>query len=79
MTPVKAMTLTYVGNDSCGRPVYRNRNSLFVDVEPLSDCEPKICTKLYNHFDGEPDVSVRSMAKYKDTKITFSPQRIVWR
>lgn len=68
------IVLNYVGNDSWCRPVYESNGKLFVDVAPLSYCEPDICTKASNDFDGEPDVSIR-----KDIEVDFQPKRIVWR
>ncbi len=75
----KVLVLTYVGNDSFSRPVYENDGKLFVDVDPLSDCEPKIFTKMFNCLDGEPDTSIQYMKEYEGVKIEFSPKRIVWR
>lgn len=75
----KVIVLNYVGNDSFSRPVYENDGKLYVDVEPLSDCEPNICTKMYNRFNGEPDTSIRDMKKYEGVKVEFNPKRIVWR
>lgn len=73
------LVLKYVGNDSWDRPVYKNNSVLFVDVDPLSYCQPKICTKLYNRFDGEPDTPIQYMKKYKNIEVEFWPKRIVWR
>lgn len=73
------LVLKYVGNDSWDRPVYQNNSVLFVDVDPLSYCQPKICTKLYNSFDGEPDTPIQYMKKYKNMEVEFLPKRIVWR
>lgn len=75
----KVIVLTYVGNDSFSRPVYENDGKLFVDVDPVSWCEPNICTKLYNSLDGEPDTSLQDMKKYEGVKVEFRPKRIVWR
>lgn len=75
----KVLVLNYVGNDSFDRPVYENNGKLFVDVDPLSYCKPKICTKLYNCLDGEPDTPIQYMKKYEDVEVEFSPKRIVWR
>lgn len=75
----KVLKLNYVGNDSFDRPVYKNDGKLYVDVEPLSDCKPNICTKMYNRFNGEPDTSIRDMKKYEEVKVEFYPKRIVWR
>lgn len=75
----KVLVLNYVGNDSCDRPVYENNGTLFVDVDPLSYNKPKICTKVYNCLDGEPDTPIQYMKKYEDVEVEFFPKRIVWR
>ena len=75
----KVLVLNYVDNDSFCRPVYENDGKLFVDVDPLSDCKPNICTKMYNHFNGEPDTSIQDMKEYEAMQVKFSPKRIVWR
>lgn len=76
---MEKLILNYVGNDSLDRPVYENNGKLFVDVDPLSYSQPKICIKLYNNFDGEPDTPIRYMKKYEGIEVEFSPKRIVWR
>lgn len=75
----KILVLNYIGNDSCDRPVYENNGILFVDVDPFSYREPKICTKLYNCLDGEPDTPIQYISKYEDVLVDFFPKRIVWR
>ena len=75
----KVLVLNYVGNDSFCRPVYENDGKLFVDVAPLSDCKPDICTKMYNCLNGEPDTSIQYMKKYEGVKVKFNPKRIMWR
>lgn len=75
----KVLVLNYVGNDSFYRPVYENDGKLFVDVAPLSDCQPDICTKMYNCLNGEPDTSIQYIKKYEGVKVKFNPKRIVWR
>ena len=72
----KVLVLNYVGNDSFSRPVYENDGKLYVDVEPLSDCEPNICTKMYNHFNGEPDTSLRDMKRYKGVRLNFTRKEL---
>ena len=75
----KILVLNYVGNDSCDRPVYENHGLLFVDVNPLSYKETKICTKAYNCLNGEPDTPIQYISKYKDMLVDFFSKRIVWR
>lgn len=75
----KILVLNYVGNDNHDRPVYENHGLLFVDVNPLSDEKPKICTKAYNCLNGEPDTPIQYMSKYENALVDFFPKRIVWR
>lgn len=75
----KVLVLNYVGNDSFDRTVYENNGILFVDVDPFFYSKPKICSKAYNCFDGEPDTPIQYMKKYEDIEVEFSPKRIVWR
>lgn len=72
------LELSYVGKDSFSRPVYENGNTLFVDVDPRKDREPKICTKANNCLDGEPDTPIEYIQKYKGVEIRFLPQRMTW-
>lgn len=66
------LTLTLLGRDGWSRPVYEGRDGrLYVDVEPRADYQPKICSKLGNAFDGEPDVPVHA-------EFTFVPCRDTW-
>ena len=65
------LTLELVGRDSWGRPVYKAGQKLYVDVEPRADRAPKICTKQYNAFDGEPCDPVAA-------EFEFLPRRAVW-
>lgn len=74
----KVLVLNYVRNDSFNRPVYENGNTLFVDVDPRKDKEPKLCTKLNNCLDGEPDTPIEYIKKYEGVGIEFSPKRITW-
>ncbi len=73
------MTLNFKGYDSWDRPVYECNERLFVDVDPRSFRSPEICTKCNNEFDGEPDTPIEVMEKYKNVKVIFNPQRIVWK
>lgn len=75
----KILVLNYVRNDSSDRPVYENGNNIFVDVEPRKNREPKICTKVNNCFDGEPDTPIEYMKKYEGVEIEFFPKRITWK
>ena len=70
---MKKLVLNYKGNDSCDRPVYEADEKLYVDVDPCSDCNPKICTKYNNTFGGEPDSEIPA-----GTEIEFVPNRVVW-
>lgn len=66
------LTLTLLGRDSWSRPVYEGSNGrLYVDVEPRAGYQPKICTKLNDAFDGEPDTPVHA-------DFVFKPRRDTW-
>lgn len=66
------LTLTLLGRDGWSRPVYEGSDgTLYVDVDPSADHEPKVCTKLGNAFDGEPDTPVHA-------EFTFVPRRDTW-
>lgn len=68
--------LILMGRDTWGdRPVYKcpTNGRLYVDVEPRKGYEPKICTKLDNCFDGEPDCPVKS-----EISFVFIPYRDTW-
>lgn len=69
---VTRLTLTLLGRDGWSRPVYEGSDgSLYVDTDPRADCQPKICTKCGNAFDGEPDTPVHA-------DVTFVPRRDTW-
>lgn len=73
------LVLQYIGNDSNDRPVYKAENGkLFIDTDPRKDRQPRLCTKLNNAFDAEPDVPVMYIGKYDNTQFIFKPERIVW-
>ena len=73
------LVLQYIGNDSNDRPVYETENGkLFVDTDPRKDRQPRLCTKLNNAFDAEPDTPVMYIGKYDNTQFIFKPERIVW-
>ena len=66
------LTLTLLGRDSWSRPVYEGSDgNLYVDTDPCADCQPRICTKHRNAFDGEPDIPVHA-------EFTFVPHRDTW-
>ena len=66
------LTLTLLGRDSWSRPVYEGSDgNLYVDTDPCADCQPRICTKYRNAFDGEPDIPVHA-------EFTFVPCRDTW-
>ena len=65
------MILTFRGCDDWDRPVYENNGSLYVDVNPIVNRQPEICTKVNNEFYGEPDSPVN-----KDFE--FVPRRVTW-
>lgn len=68
------MILNYLGRDSWDRPVYESEGEHYVDIDPFSFCQPNICTKANNEFDGEPDMPVK-----EETQFLFIPKRDVWR
>ncbi|MPN64221.1 hypothetical protein SDC9_211992 [bioreactor metagenome] len=71
---MKKLILTFKGYDSWDRPVYECNDRFYVDVNPLSTSNPKICTKYNNEFDGEPDTPIK-----EDIEVEFVPKREVWR
>lgn len=75
---MRKLILSHIGNDSFDRPVYKNGNNLFVDVDPRKDRKPEICTKMNNCFNGEPDIPIQYLKGYEDVEIEFLPKRITW-
>lgn len=74
------MELKHIGRDNWDRPVYIDENGkLWKDVEPRADRQPKLCSVLYNTFDGEPDTPLAYMERYKNETITFTPERDTWK
>ena len=74
-----ALLLRHKGRDSWDRPVYEDESGkLWKDVEPRADDEPKLCSALYNAFDGEPDTPLEVMERYKNKAIVFIPKRDTW-
>lgn len=67
------LQLTFVGRDSWSRPVYKCGGRLYVDVNPREDCQPDICTKQGNSFDGEPCDPLS-----EGTEVEFIPRRDTW-
>ena len=66
------LTLTLMGRDGWSRPVYEGSDGrLYVDVDPCADRQPKICTKLNDAFDGEPDTPIHA-------EFVFKPRRDTW-
>ena len=73
------LLLRHKGRDSWERPVYEDETGkLWKDVEPRADDGPKLCSALYNAFDGEPDTPLEVMERYKDKAIIFIPKRDTW-
>lgn len=73
------LLLRHKGRDSWDRPVYEDETGkLWKDVEPRADDGPKLCSALYNAFDGEPDTPLEVMERYKDKAIVFMPKRDTW-
>jgi hypothetical protein len=68
---MKTLTLTLIGRDSWDRPVYEIEGRLYVDTDPRSGKNPRICTK--QQFDGEP---INPIAD--DINIEFIPRRDTW-
>lgn len=76
----EALLLRHKGRDSWDRPVYIDESGkLWKDVDPLPDGPPKLCTALYNAFDGEPDTPMEYMKKYEGVPVVFLPERDTWK
>ena len=76
----EALVLRHKGRDSWDRPVYIDESgTLWKDVDPLPDIQPKLCTALYNAFDGEPDTPMAYISKYRGTPVVFLPERDTWK
>lgn len=69
---VSTLTLTYLGRDSWGRPVYGAHGQYYVDVDARAWRPACICTKHRNAFDGEPDTPLNP-----NLKLVFKPRRDV--
>lgn len=73
------LVLKHQGRDSWDRPVYVDFDGrIWKDVEPRKDYGPKLCTALYNAFDGEPDIPMAALRKYQDMQVVFAPERDTW-
>ena len=76
----EALALKHKGRDDRDCPVYIDENGrLWKDVDPLPDIQPKLCTALYNTFDGEPDTPMEYISKYRGMPVVFLPERDTWK
>lgn len=76
----EALILTHKGRDGWDRPVYEDKDGrLWVDVDPMADQQPKLCTVLDNIFGGEPDTPMEVMKRYKGVPVVFEPERDTWK
>ena len=79
MCDSKALHLKFVGMDSWDRPVYKDDGgTLWKDVDPRAGMKPNLCTSVNNEFDGEPDIGMKYLEKYRGVTVAFEPERIVW-
>ena len=67
------ITLEFIGCDRCGRPVYDHDCRLYVATDQRQHKAPRLCTKLRNAFDGEPDTPIDHQVQ-----ISFIPHRVTW-
>lgn len=75
----EALLLRHKGRDSWDRPVYEDESGkIWKDVEPRADNAPKLCSALYNAFDGEPNTPMEYMSKYEGVPVVFLPERDTW-
>lgn len=75
----EVLLLTHKGRDNWDRPVYVDEDGkIWKDVEPRASDKPKLCSALYNAFDGEPDTPMEYMKKYKSRPVVFLPERDTW-
>lgn len=63
---------------SSGCRYQRKRDAQLAHKIPRADDGPKLCSALYNAFDGEPDTPLEVMERYKDKAIVFIPKRDTW-
>lgn len=74
------LILIHKGRDGWDRPVYEDKDGrLWVDVDPMADRQPKLCTVLDNIFGGEPDTPMEVMKRYKGVPVVFEPERDTWK
>lgn len=74
----KKRLFKFVGYDSWDRPVYEGEDgALLVDTDPVLNKPMRLCTKLGNQFDGEPDTPIE-FTRYKDDKVAVD-RRMTWR
>lgn len=65
--------LTYIGEDSWGRQVYKDENEkLWKDVDNREKWLRPLCSVVGNAFDGEPDSPMG-----EDIECEFIPKRII--
>ena len=65
---MEKLILTFVGEDSWNRPVYKDEEgNLFKDTN-LGNGNLALCT-VYGGFEGEPDTPIEYIKKYQDIKI----------
>ena len=68
----------FIGQDSWDRPVYEGEDgTLLVDTDPISTRPIRLCTKMNNRFDGEPDTPIE-YTKHKNDEIKVD-RRVTWR
>ena len=79
MCDSKVLHLKFVDMDSWERPVYKDGSgTLWKDVDPRAGMKPNLCTSVNNEFDGEPDIGMKYLEKYRGVTVAFEPERIVW-
>ena len=79
MCDSKVLHLKFVGMDSWDRPVYKDDSgTLWKDVDPRAGMKPNLCTLVNNEFDGEPDIGMKYLEKYRGVAVAFESKRIVW-
>ena len=74
----KVLELHFLGLDSWGRQVFEDQNGrIWKNTETDTHRTVRLCTALYNAFDGEPDTPMDVMTAYKNVAIVFLPKRSV--
>ena len=75
----KVLHLKFIGMDSWDRPVYKDDSgTLWKDVDPRAGMKPNLCISENNEFNGEPDIGMKYLEKYRGVTVAFEPERIVW-